>query len=100
MRSACLPRHPAVAYLFLVRPSARRACVDDALNPEASRNDGVFRYHDDAVADKITFRIEVRRFAFRCNHDAIADARVLVDDRALDHTIAPDADRRSPRLSR
>src|SRR5216117_656398 len=67
-------------------------------NPETGWDDGVFRYHHDAVADEVIIRIEVRRFAFGCDHDAVRDARVLVDDGAVDHAVAPDADARLRRI--
>src|SRR6266550_2326082 len=60
-------------------------------NPETGWDDGVFRDHDDAVADKVVVCIQVRRFAFGCDYDAISDADVLIDDGAVDHAIASDA---------
>ena len=63
-----------------------------ALNPEAGWDDGIFRDHHDAIPDEIIISIQVRRFTFRRNHGAVADARIFVDDRAIDHAVAPDAD--------
>ena len=60
-------------------------------NPETGWDDGVFRDHDDAVADEVVICIQVRRFAFGCDYDAISDADVLIDDGAVDHAIASDA---------
>ena len=66
------------------------------LNPETRWNDGIFRYHHDAVADEIILRVQVLRLSFRCDHGSVGNARVLVDDRAIDYTIATDPDGRSP----
>ena len=65
-----------------------------ALNPEPGRDNRVLRHHHDPVADKIISRVQVRRFSFRRNHDAVRDPRILVDDRPVDHAILPDPDRR------
>ncbi len=48
------------------------------LNPEAGWDDGVFRYHHDAVPDEVIISIQVRRFTFWRNHNAVADARVFL----------------------
>ena len=61
-------------------------------NPKASGNHGVFRHDYDSVADVIIGRIKVRCLAFRRDHHTVADARVFVDDRAVDDAIPSDPD--------
>src|SRR5262249_641286 len=62
------------------------------LNPEAGWDDGVFRDHYDAVPDEVIISIQVGWFTFRRDYHAVANARVFVDDRAIDYTIAANAD--------
>lgn len=60
-------------------------------DPKTGGDYRVFRDDDDAVTDKIIVSVQVLRFSFRRNHDAISDARILVDDRTIDHTIFSNA---------
>src|SRR5262249_50329273 len=76
----------------MLLPQHRNAAVTS--DPETCGDHRVFWNHDDAVANEIIVRVQVLRFAFRRNHDAVADARVLVDNCAIDHAIFPDAHRR------
>src|SRR2546428_13184147 len=62
-------------------------------NPESSGNHCVFRHDHDPIADEMIITVEVSRLAFRCNHNSIGYARILVDDGSVNHTIAPDPDR-------
>ena len=82
------------AKFFLVGASGQCAFADENSNPEAGWDDGVLWDHDDTVPDEVIISIQVRRFAFWANHDAIADARVFVDDRAINHAVAPYPDGR------
>ena len=78
-------------------PLARSTFADSysgTSNPETCRDHRVFGNHHDAVTNEIVVCVQVLRFAFGCNHHAIPDARVLVDDRTIDHAIFPDAHRR------
>src|SRR4029077_20468329 len=65
-----------------------------SLNPKAGWNHGVFWHHDDPVADEVVIGVQVELLAFGRNHDLIADAGVFIDDRAVDHAIATNSDRR------
>src|SRR5205814_9459780 len=56
-------------------------------------NHGILWYHHDAVTDEVIVCVQVRRLTFRRNDNAITDARVLIDNRAVNHAIAPDSDR-------
>src|SRR5215468_842211 len=60
-------------------------------DPETGGDNRVLRNHDETVPDEIIVCVQVLRFAFRRNYNAIANARVLIDDCTIDHAIFPDA---------
>src|SRR5438045_7467154 len=68
------------------RPAAARS------DPEPWRDGCVFRNHDNSVTDVIIFRVEIFRFPLRRNDNSVGNARVFIDDSAIDYAIAADAD--------
>src|SRR5438270_7193195 len=64
-------------------------------NPRAIRDHATLGNDDDAVADVIVRRVEILRLAVRRDYHAVADARVFVDDRVVDHAVAADAQLRA-----
>src|SRR3954466_3170091 len=60
-------------------------------DPESRRHHGILRHHHDSVADKEIFRIEIIGFAFRRDDNPVGNASIFVDDGAIDHAIASDA---------
>src|SRR6516162_7896373 len=69
-----------------------------ALNRSSRRNHGAFRNYNHAISNVIVLAIRILRFALRRNHHPVPDARVLVDNSALDAAMATDAKWRGARL--
>jgi hypothetical protein len=69
-----------------------------ALNRSSRRNHGTFRNYDHAISNVIVFAIRILRFTLRRNHHPVPDARVLIDNGALNAAIASDAKCRDARL--
>src|SRR5437763_13113043 len=80
--------------LLIVSPESRWSARPGAArsDPEPWRDGCVLRNHDDPVADVIIFRVEIFRFSLRRNHNSVGNACVFINDSAIDHAIASDAD--------
>src|SRR6266704_6030482 len=68
------------------------------LDPKTGWYGCVFWHDYNAVADEVIFRIKIRRFSFGRNHGSVGNPGILIDNSAINHAIAADPDRRSPRI--
>lgn len=58
-----------------------------------SGNRGISWHYDDTVSDIIVIAIDVGCFTIWCDNNILADARILVDDRAINQGIFTDSER-------
>src|SRR5437879_3412723 len=77
---------------FVGVPTSSEA-IREGSDPKPGGNGRILWNHHEAVANVVIFRVEIVRFPFRGNDHSVGDTRVLINDGAIDYTVASDADR-------